>query len=101
MGLRTARSQPHLFAPKTVAGPPLGCLMTRVMVTKVVNSFGSTWARVRPQDEVREIFNASSFYESTDFSSIEVGQEVEFDERPDQANGTSAQNLVLAVSLPS
>ncbi len=74
--------------------------MTRGTVTKVVISYGSKWGRIRPDDDVREIFfNFASLAEPSDFAAIEVGQAVEFDERPDHVNGSHAERLVLTKRL--
>jgi hypothetical protein len=74
--------------------------MTRGSVTKVVISFGSKWGRIRPAGGgSREIFfNAASLAEAVDFSSIEVGRKVEFEELADHVNGSHAEHLVLTNS---
>jgi hypothetical protein len=75
--------------------------MTRGTVIKVVISFGSKWGRIRPQGgDSREIFfNSASLAEPGDFGAIEVGQDVEFDERTDQVNGSHAEHLILTARL--
>ena len=74
--------------------------MTQGAVTKVVISFGSTWGRIRPQEDSREIFfNLASLAEPSDFAAIKVGQAVQFDERSDQVNGSHAEHLVLTEAI--
>lgn len=75
--------------------------MTRGSVIKLVKTFGSSWGRIQPEGATREVFfNAASFTEPKGFASIEVGQDVEFDERADQVNGSHAENLILAALEP-
>jgi cold shock CspA family protein len=70
--------------------------MTLGSITKIVRTFGSTWGRIQPQGETRQVFfNTPSLAEGTDFASLEVGQTVEFDERVDQVNGSHAEQLVV------
>ncbi len=76
--------------------------LTRGLVIKVVSSFGSQWGRIRPQGGSSEIFfNASSFDDPAGFSSIKVGQAVEFVERADHVNGTHAEHVLPAAALPA
>ena len=70
--------------------------MKRGTVTKLVNTHGSTWGRLRPTDEDREVFfNADSLAQPSDFSAIELNQEAYFDERLDRVNGSRAVNMAL------
>ena len=71
--------------------------MTRCSVSKVVTSYGSTWGRIRPQGDSREIFfNSASIDGTVDFSSIQIGQDVEFDECADHVNGTRAERVTFS-----
>jgi cold shock CspA family protein len=73
--------------------------MTKGSVTKLVKTFGSTWGRIQPDGDSREIFfNVASLVEPADFPSMTVGQDVEFDEQPDQVNGAHAERVVLTSS---
>ena len=75
--------------------------MGRGSITKLVKTFGSRWGRIRPLDDSREIFfNAASFDEAVDFASLHVGQDVEFAERPDQANGSYAEHIAPMAAPP-
>jgi cold shock CspA family protein len=68
--------------------------MTPGRVTKIVTSFGATWGRVQPHGESRELFfNLESLARPADFKDMEEGQEVEFDEEADRANGARAVHL--------
>jgi cold shock CspA family protein len=75
--------------------------MTRGSVTKLVNTFGSTWGRIKPEDGVdRQVFfNGASLAETVEFASIGIGQDVEFDEEMDQVNGSHAEHLVLVAAV--
>ena len=65
--------------------------MTKGKVTKIVNSYGSTWGRVRPESEPREVFfNLTSLVDPADFAGLKEGDAVQFEERPDRANGMHA-----------
>ena len=70
--------------------------MRRGIVSKIVNSFGASWGRIRPEGESREVFfNASTLLNASEFPTIAVGQPVEFDEEPDRANGSHAVRVSL------
>ena len=65
--------------------------MTLGKVSKLVKSYDSTWGRIRPTGESREIFfNPATLVEPEQFPGILVDQDVEFDEELDRANGTHA-----------
>ncbi len=69
--------------------------MTRGSVTKLVKSYGSTWGRIKPQGGDREVFfNTASLDEAVEFSSLDVGQVVEFEEHADNVNGAHAEHVV-------
>lgn len=75
--------------------------MTAGRITKIVTSFGATWGRVQPHGESRELFfNLESLARPADFNEMKEGQEVEFDEEADRANGARAVHLVNK-SLPN
>ena len=68
--------------------------MTRGRISKLVATFGSTWGRIRPDGETREVFfNPETLIEPLDYARLVLGQEVEFDEEPDRANGTHAVHV--------
>jgi cold shock CspA family protein len=65
--------------------------MTKGVISKLVSSFGSTWGRIKPAGEVRELFfNAGTLVDYSQYNDLVLGQEVEFDEEPDRANGSHA-----------
>ncbi len=73
--------------------------MTRGSVTKLVNTFGSTWGRIRKNGGSGDIFfNAAAVEKLGGFSSLEVGQAVEFEERSDFVNGSHAEHIVVTSS---
>jgi cold shock CspA family protein len=68
-------------------------------ITKLVTTFGSTWGRIAPDGESRGVFfNAVSMDGGVDFLSLSIGQDVEFEERPDQINGSHAEHVVLMLA---
>jgi cold shock CspA family protein len=76
--------------------------MTHGSVTKLVTSFGSKWGRIQPHGDQREIFfNIASLEDADDFATLTLGQAVEFDECPDEINGSHAENVVLTTALPA
>jgi cold shock CspA family protein len=76
--------------------------MTKGSITKVVTSFGSTWGRITPLGESSQVFfNLESFAEPANFEDLKEGQEVEFDQEPDRANGTRAVRLVMSAVAAS
>jgi cold shock CspA family protein len=71
-------------------------LLARGTIVKVVRTFGSRWGRIRPANELREVFfNTASLTTAVEFSALEIGQEVEFDEQGSQVNGSYAEHVVL------
>ena len=71
--------------------------MTAGKVTKLVRTFGSTWGRIQPDGETREVFfNAASLVVASGYADLEIGQEVEFEEERDLANGTRAIHILTA-----
>jgi len=71
--------------------------MTRGSVTKLVTSFGSKWGRIQPNGDSREIFfNVGALNSDADFSSLSLGQIVDFEEHSDQVNGSHAESVVPA-----
>ena len=75
--------------------------MTAGKVTKLVRTFGSTWGRIQPDGETREVFfNAASLVVASGYADLEIGQEVEFEEERDLANGTRAIHI-RTVAVPT
>jgi cold shock CspA family protein len=73
--------------------------MIKGTISKLVHTFGSHWGRIRPAGESREVFfNPSCLDDPDDFGSMTVGQEVEFLEEMDRANGTHAIHVSTAPS---
>ena len=63
-------------------------------IVKIVDTYGSQWGHVRPAQEPRQLFfNADSLDEGVDFTTLAVGDSVEFDQEPDRANGLRAINM--------
>ena len=63
-------------------------------IVKIVDTFGSQWGHVRPAREPRQLFfNVDSLVEGVDFSTLAVGDSVEFDQEPDRANGLRAIHM--------
>lgn len=74
--------------------------MTRGSVSKIVTSFGSRWGRIQPAGEAREVFfNSRSLDDQASFLSLELGQLVDFEERPDFVTGSHAEGVVPALGL--
>jgi cold shock CspA family protein len=68
--------------------------MTRGTVVKLVDTHGSTWGRVRADGSLSDLFfNRTSLVEGTIYENLHEGDSVEFDEQPDRANGTHADNM--------
>lgn len=60
-------------------------------ITRLVTSYGSTWGRIKPDGEAREVFfNPETLADPSQYAGMLLGQDVEFDEEPDRANGTHA-----------
>jgi len=67
-------------------------------VSKLVYTFGSHWGRIRPSGESREVFfNPACLDDPEAFGAMIVGQEVEFVEEMDRANGTHAVHVIAAL----
>jgi cold shock CspA family protein len=76
--------------------------MTRGSVTKIVSSYGAAWGRIRAKGESREVFfNAAALADPSGFSSLAVGQEVEYSELPDPVNGSCAAHVMPVTALPA
>ena len=68
--------------------------MTRGCVSKLVTSYGSTWGRIKPDGEERGVFfNPGALVDPSAYGALVLGEQVEFDEEPDRANGTHALNV--------
>ena len=75
--------------------------MTLGKITKLVTSYGSTWGRIQPDGETREVFfNPETLVEPSDYAALKLGQTVEFDEEQDRANGTHAVRVRLKTAEP-
>jgi len=79
--------------------------MSAGTVSRIVRTHGSAWGRIQPEGEDREIFfNAGSLLQPELFTELEVGEQVEFLEQRDLANGTRASRVSTkpgaAVSRP-
>ena len=80
--------------------------MTSGRVTKLVTSFGARWGRVRADhvrsnaDSLDTFFNSDSMVHPEDFATLREGQDVEFDEEPDRANGVHAVRLTISARVP-
>ena len=71
--------------------------MTAGKVSKIVTSYGSTWGRIRPAGESREIFfNPATLLDPDGFPALSLEQDVEFDEEADRANGSHAVRVRIA-----
>jgi cold shock CspA family protein len=69
--------------------------MSAGRISKIVTSFGSKWGRVRAYGHSQELFfNPQSLGRPEEFDDLREGQEVEFDQEPDRANGSRAVRLV-------
>ena len=63
-------------------------------IVKIVDTYGSQWGHVRPAREPRQLFfNVDSLVEGVDFTTLAVGDSVEFDQEPDRANGLRAIHM--------
>jgi cold shock CspA family protein len=70
--------------------------MSHGKIVKLVRTFGSSWGRIQPTGQPRDIFfNRSSLPDDTDFAELREGQIVQFDEEPDRGNGTRAVRIIL------
>jgi cold shock CspA family protein len=73
-----------------------GNRMTRGCVSKLVTSYGSTWGRIQPEGQAREVFfNSGALAEPSRYDELVLGQRVEFEEVPDRANGSQAIRVKL------
>jgi cold shock CspA family protein len=69
--------------------------MGKGTVTRLVRTHGSTWGRIRPQGDSRDLFfNVASLVHPADFTTLMEGNDVEFDEEADQVNGAHAVHVV-------
>src|SRR5436309_9941841 len=67
-------------------------------VSKLVQTFGSHWGRIRPAGESREVFfNPACLDDPEGFGSLSVGMDVEFLEEMDRANGTHAIHVIAGL----
>jgi cold shock CspA family protein len=60
-------------------------------ISKLVGTHGSAWGRIRPDGQTREVFfNPNTLADPAAYAALQLGQEVEFEEEQDRANGTHA-----------
>jgi cold shock CspA family protein len=72
--------------------------MTKGKVTKLANTFGSSWGRVRPDRGLRDVFfNLESLVDPADFARLTEGDAVEFEEEPERTNGIRAIRMTLVM----
>ena len=70
-------------------------------ISRIVNSYGSKWGHVRPDREPRQVFfNVDSLVDGVEFTSLGLGDSVEFDQETDRANGMRAIRMRLIASAP-
>jgi cold shock CspA family protein len=75
--------------------------MTKGSITKLVGTFGSQWGRIRPQGGTRDIFfNTASLDKAVEFPTLVVGEQVAFEEVPDNVNGSHAAHILVMPPLP-
>ena len=71
-------------------------------IVKIVDTYGSQWGHVRPAREPRQLFfNVDSLVKGVDFTTLAVGDSVEFDQEPDRANGLRAVHMRRLESAPA
>ena len=76
--------------------------MTNGKIIKLVRSFGSTWGRIKPDGEAREVFfSAQTLADPLSYPDLSLGQDVSFDEEPDRANGTHAVQVKISATATS
>jgi hypothetical protein len=61
--------------------------MTTGKISKLVSSYGATWGRIKPAGEDRQVFFNARSVVGFDYLDLTLGQEVEFTEEADRANG--------------
>jgi len=65
-------------------------------ISKVVRTFGSSWGRISPEGNSRQLFfNVSSLVDPSEFQWLEEGQAVSFEEESDRANESRAVAVTL------
>ena len=71
-------------------------------IVKIVDTYGSQWGHVRPAREPRQLFfNVDSLVKGVDFTTLAVGDSVEFDQEPDRANGLRAIHMRRLEGAPA
>src|SRR2546423_14610266 len=84
--------------PPASAAPPIASgaarrrdALIKGTVSKLVQTFGSHWGRIRPAGESREeFFNPACLHDPEGFGTISVGKDDEFLEEMDRPNGNYA-----------
>jgi cold shock CspA family protein len=73
--------------------------MTTGSVTKLISSYGPIWGRIRPDGQAREVFfNRRTLIDPSEYDQLILGEEVEFEEEPDRANGTHAVRVRIRLA---
>jgi cold shock CspA family protein len=76
--------------------------VTKGRITKLANTFGSTWGWVRPDRALRDVFfNLESLVNPADFTRLVEGDLVEFEEEAERSNGMRAINMSLVALQPA
>jgi cold shock CspA family protein len=77
--------------------------MTTGKVSRLVSSFGSAWGLIKPDDGAKDVFfSPQALVDPSEYGQIRLGQDVQFDEEPDRANGTRAVRIrKLLARMPS
>ena len=71
-------------------------------ISRLVNTHGSSWGKIRPTNTAREVFfSAASVIDERGFSHLNLGDEVEFEEEVDRANGMRAIGIRVETSSAS
>ena len=71
-------------------------------VSRLVNTHGSSWGKIRPATSPREVFfSPSSMDDPGAFPHLSIGDRVEFEEEVDRANGMRAIDVRLVDETPS
>jgi hypothetical protein len=76
--------------------------MTRGVISRLSDMFGTKWGRIGVMGTTREcFFNRSSLLSQEEFDDLAYGSEVEFDEQPDRTHGSRAVRLTIVRTGPA
>jgi cold shock CspA family protein len=76
--------------------------MTRGVISRLSDMFGTKWGRIGIVGTTREcFFNRSSLLSQEEFDDLAYGSEVEFDEQPDRTHGSRAVRLTIVRTGPA